>query len=410
MHIAFRGCRCFFIAVLPSVFCPTVSTADDPAASAFRIELTEAHRGFDGKTCWVHARAGIVPRTDKTMPLVVMTTQKLLLSGSDVFYALNELRTGDGGRSWTAPSPHETLSRRPFEDGEILICDFTPTWHRATGKLLGTGHTVVYRDNRIPHARRRNPAYAVYDADQHTWSRWDVVELPDLPEFENAGSGSTQRVDLPDGDILLPIYFREFDARQYGTTVLRCRFDGKKLSYVEHGSRHTVPIKRGLYEPSLTRFQGRYYLTMRNDDRGYVTHGSDGLNFDEPIPWTFDDGKDLGNYNTQQHWVTHSDALYLVYTRRGADNDHVFRHRAPLFIAEVDPDRLCVLRDTEQILVPEHGARLGNFGIVDVSPHETWVTVTEWMQPVGVEKYGSDNRIFVAKLHWRNPNAALKAP
>ncbi|MCA9426382.1 MAG: exo-alpha-sialidase, partial [Candidatus Omnitrophica bacterium] len=92
--------------------------------------------------------------------------------------------------------------------------------------------------------------------------------------------------------------------------------------------------------------------------------------------------------------------LFLVYTRRGAENDHVFRHRAPLFIAQVDPDTLCVLRETERVLVPERGARLGNFGITDVKNNETWVTVAEWMQPVGIEKYGSDNTIYVAKIRW----------
>lgn len=78
------------------------------------------------------------------------------------------------------------------------------------------------------------------------------------------------------------------------------------------------------------------------------------------VNWTFDDGSELGNYNTQQHWVTHGDSLFLVYTRKGANNDHVFRHRAPLFIAKVDPEKLTVLRATEQILVPERGARLAN--------------------------------------------------
>ena len=108
----------------------------------------------------------------------------------------------------------------------------------------------------------------------------------------------------------------------------------------------------------------------------------------------------LGNYNTQQHWVTHSEGLFLVYTRRGANNDHVFRHRAPLFMAQVDPERLAVLRETERILVPERGARLGNFGVTQVSPDETWVTVAEWMQPKGCEKYGSDGSVWVARIHW----------
>jgi hypothetical protein len=118
----------------------------------------------------------------------------------------------------------------------------------------------------------------------------------------------------------------------------------------------------------------------------------------------FDDGSELGSYNTQQHWVTHSDALFLVYTRRGAGNDHVFRHRAPLFMAQVDPEKLCVVRETEQILVPERGARLGNFGVTEISEKETWVTVSEWMQPEGVEKYGSDGSVFVAKIAWERIN------
>ena len=32
--------------------------------------------------------------------------------------------------------------------------------------------------------------------------------------------------------------------------------------------------------------------------------------------------------------------LWLVYTRRAGNNDHVFRHRAPLFVAEFDTDKL----------------------------------------------------------------------
>jgi hypothetical protein len=257
------------------------------------------------------------------------------------------------------------------------------------------------------HVRPRGIAYAVYDAPSKQWAAWNTVDLPAEPKFQCAGSGSVQRVDLPGGDVLIPIYFKEPTQSQYSVTVCRCRFDGRTLEYVEHGNELTVPIKRGLYEPSLTQFRGRFYLTMRNDDHGYVSVSDDGLHLEPQRKWTFDDGSDLGNYNTQQHWVTHSDGLFLVYTRRGADNDHVFRHRAPLFIARVDPDKLHVIRETEQILVPQRGARLGNFGVVEVSPEETWVTVTEWMQPKGVEKHGSDNSVFVAKLKWNRPNEAV---
>ncbi|MDA0285545.1 MAG: sialidase, partial [Planctomycetota bacterium] len=400
--------------------------------ATFSIETTVAHSGFDGEQCWVHARAGVIPvgqpgnKSDK--PFVVMTLQRLLLSGSDVFYSLNETTSADLGTSWTTPIPHESFARQTVgaspglelptgasiapellrTGDETTVCDFSPMWHAASQRLLGLGQTVWYRDNKVMHVRPRGIAYAIYNSQSNNWSAWQTVILPSEAKFQNAGSGSVQRVDVPGGDVLVPCYFKEPTATQYSVAVCRCRFDGRTLDYVEHGNELTIPAKRGLYEPSLTKFKGRHFMTMRNDDHGYVSVSDDGLQFEPPQRWTFDDGSDLGNYNTQQHWVTHSDGLFLVYTRRGANNDHVFRHRAPLFIAQVDPDKLRVIRKTEQIVVAERGARLGNFGVVDVSPHETWVTVTEWMQPVGVEKYGSDNRVFVAKLKWNSPNRLLE--
>lgn len=375
-----------------------------PRLVEYRLQLDTLRRGYDGKTCWVHARAGAIPGPT---PTVVLTMQKLLLSGSDVFYALNELRSEDLGKSWEGPREHgETLGRRQEPNGvEVATCDFTPKWHAATKTLLGTGQTVRYRGDRVIPDRPRETSYSVYDPQARGWSPWAVVEMPDEGRFYSAGAGSTQRVDLENGEILLPIYFKARGERDYASAVMRCSFDGKRLEYRSVSEAVTISGGRGLYEPSLTRFRGRFYLTLRNDLAGYVTTSADGQHFEKPQVWRFDDGQDLGNYNTQQHWVTHGDGLFLVYTRRGANNDHVFRHRAPLFIAQVDPDRLRVIRATERILVPERGARLGNFAVTDVSPAETWVTVTEWMQPAGCEKYGSDNSVYAARVKWSKPNA-----
>ena len=155
---------------------------------------------------------------------------------------------------------------------------------------------------------------------------------------------------------------------------------------------------------------------MRNDDRGYVTRSTDGLHF-EPIR--------RGSSTTARTWATTTRSstgsrtatgLFLVYTRRGANNDHVFRHRAPLFMARVDPRRLRVIRETERILVPERGARLGNFGVTDVSASETWVTVAEWMQTWGPNDvmpvdnpYGSDGSVWIARIQWDRENTLFSA-
>ncbi len=95
---------------------------------------------------------------------------------------------------------------------------------------------------------------------------------------------------------------------------------------------------------------------------------------------------------------THDDALYLVYTRKGANNDHVFRHRAPLFIARVDPDRLCILRQTEQILIPENHADLGNFGVIAIDAHESWVIASE--QLANTPRKNERNETWIAKIRW----------
>jgi len=378
------------------------------AAEPYELKLETITQGYDGKMCWVHPRAGAIPGSP---PQVVLTMQKLLLTGSDVFYALNHVSTSDLGKTWTQPVEHTaTLGRREEPEGVIVAaCDFTPKWHAKSGKLLGIGHTVRYSNDKVIHERPRETCFSVFDPQQSTWTPWTTLPMPEGPKFYNAGAGSVQRVDLENGDILLPIYFRAQGDKYYRVTVLHCSFDGSALRYIEQGNDLSLESGRGVYEPSLIRCEGKFYLTLRNDTAGYVCTSDDGLHFSEPKRWNWTDGSDLGNYNTQQHWVTHKGQLYLVYTRRGANNDHVFRHRAPLFMAEVDKSSLMVKRETERILVPERGARLGNFGVCEVSENETWVTVAEWMQKNGPDivikpdnKYGADNSVYAARILWQD--------
>jgi hypothetical protein len=163
----------------------------------------------------------------------------------------------------------------------------------------------------------------------------------------------------------------------------------------------------GLYEPSLARFDGRCYLTVRHNDRGYVAVSDDGLEFGPLKPWQFDDEADLGSYNTQQHWLEHSDGLFLVYTRPGANNDHIMRHRAPLFMAQVNPGTLQVVRKTERELIAERGATLGNFGAAAIDATQSWVTVSEGIWSDDARKRGAKGATFVARILWERPNQLL---
>ena len=57
-----------------------------------------------------------------------------------------------------------------------------------------------------------------------------------------------------------------------------------------------------------------------------------------------------------------------------------------------------VKRETEFIVVKEKGARLGNFGVTQRSETKVSIMAAEWMQPIGCEKYGSDNSIYLVDI------------
>lgn len=241
-----------------------------------------------------------------------------------------------------------------------------------------------------------------------------MLELPADEAFEFARNACSQWIVEPDGRLLVPLYVGRNATDPFSVTVAECRFDGATLTHVRHGPLLRLDVARGYVEPSLVAFRGRYFLTLRNDVRGYVTTSADGLRFAEPTPWLFDDGSELGSANTQQHWLAHADGLFLVYTRRGADNDHVFRHRAPLFMAQVDPGTLRVMRGTEKIVVPERGAELGNFGACPIDDRESWVTVSEGMfgrkAAEQARQRGAVGATFVARILWSKPNTLVARP
>ena len=100
------------------------------------------------------------------------------------------------------------------------------------------------------------------------------------------------------------------------------------------------------------------------------------------------------------------DGLFLVYTRETPHNRHIFRRRAPLFLARFDEERDCLVWDTERIAVPEMGARLGNFSVTEISESEAWICVCEWMQTTGPDphdhtvcaRYGANNRLWRTRI------------
>lgn len=421
-----RFVRNIFIALLFTA-CATKTGGDGSADLEYEIALEKMTRGEEPGFMWTHARSAVIPHEP---PVVITTLSKTLKSGSDVYHGLHEIVTSNLGETWTAPSPIPSLNVRQVDSGYRSMADMWPQWHAASARVLNIGTSPFYPDTKTHDGSKKEVTYTVYDPEVEQWSAAKKLVLPERDQKGNLlmgpAAGSAQWLELPDGDILLPIFYFNITDEQasrinrdmvsvsnmmgsnelgFATVVVLCSFDGETLTYEELGDAISLRQGRGVYEPSIANFDGAYFLTMRSDKTAYVARSTDGLHFSPMKEWTFDDGSVLGSYNTQQHWVTHSDGLFLVYTRRGANNDDVFRHRAPLFMGRVDVEKLSIIRSTERIVVPSRGAALGNFGIADISEDETWITVAEYMR--GEKNVEADNSVFVARLKWNKKNEAL---
>jgi hypothetical protein len=398
------------ISLLSTVFTLSLlstTLAQPPAPVDYTVELETVMKHDDDKFHWFHPRAAAYPVSGQAGPAVVMTIQKHLII-SDYYSGLHMMLRPSPAAPWKGPILPPELDWRPQPDGvTVSVADVTPGWHAPTGKVIAIGCRVRYspKGKQLDDVKRAHQTvYAVFDPKTEQWTPWQILELPAEETFDFARNACAQWLVQPDGTLLVPLYIGRNSKEPYSTRVVECRFDGAKLSYVRHGSVLRSDVKRGLYEPSLIAFHGRYFLTLRNDLRGYVSVSGDGLQFAEPKPWAFDDGTELGSYNTQQHWLAHSDGLFLIYTRRGANNDHIVRHRAPLFMAQVNPETLQVVRSTEKVVVPERGAELGNFGASAISETESWVTVSEGMFMKDSKQRGAEGATFVARILWAKPN------
>ena len=368
-----------------------------------KITINRFLGGYDGKNCYVHARASALDENN-----LILTMQNLNVAGCDDFSPLLVMKSADGGRTWTDPAPDNAFITEYDENGtRTLACDATHLYHKKTGVSLIACHSVSYaKGARDPLATyERVTMYSTYDEKTGSFAPIQKIAVPrDVCPVDTA-TGCSQFIEDENGDVLLPVVVYHDPTLKYAasenpctTAILRLGFDGKTLTFKEMGNEIGYPTARGVGEASITFFKGKYYQTIRHDECALWSVSEDGLHFSEPQKWTWDTGCELLSYNTQAHWLQCGGKLYLVYTRKAGNNDHVFRHRAPLFMAEVDVEKMCVLRHTEEIVVPERGARLGNFGVTQINENKAIITVNEWMQPVGCEKYGSDNSLFITTV------------
>ena len=384
-----------------------LAPGDDASGLIASIEKVVLRRGRDGSgPTWFHPRACMV--RGKPGSTVFMTLQ--VITGSDYFGPVHWMTSADLGDTWTEPHPVPSLGRVRGPGGvEEGVCDVVPEWHANSGSVLALGHNVFYSGPKFSRDQPpRRPVYAVWRDGR--WGPRRFVAWDDPRGAYIYTNNCGQRVALSDGDILLAFTHTAVKEKPRSVSSALCSFDGETLAVKRVGTEITHDKGRGLLEPSLTRYAGRFYLTLRAEDGfGYACASDDGMRWEPKRAWAWDDGEPLAMSTTQQHWLAHSDALWLVYTRRASTNANVIRWRAPLWMAQVDCTTLRLRRRTERVVLPLVGdgvdapdrvALMGNFHTVNVSAAESWVTVGEWQPRNGIR-----GDLLLARIRWTRPNA-----
>ncbi len=354
-------------------------------------------KGRTNNQCWFSPLMTVIPaKKENEMPIVhVHVTQQ---QGNDLG-PMHILRTSNGGRTWSLPAESLRLDKKVLADDVFETPSLAPLYHRKTDKLIGYGNTVFSRDNSFNSAAKnemlvhdmlpgRHNIFSVWDDEYGDWNGWANIELTD--EVASRGynllvQACNQTVELDDGRIILPLVADSADIAGNRPLSAMCEFDGKKLTMMKLGNilGDADNKGRGFHEPSMIRFGEKFFMTIRSDRedfRMYCTESTDGINWNSIRTWCWDDGTEIETENTQQHWIKQGDKLYLVYTRVNEMSNGVFRSRAPLFIAEVDTDNLTLVRESEKIVFPANGGRMGNFTVANVSGNEVWVMTGEWIE------------------------------
>jgi lysophospholipase L1-like esterase len=382
---------------------------DPPLIASISKETLWSNRDGKSKT-WFHPRVCMMPGKDGK-PVALMNLQEI--GGSDYFGPVHWSTSSDLGHTWSEPEAIAALGRDAVpgrgDDLKAGVCDVTPQYHPQTGTVIALGHVVFYKGKYFARKEQlaRYPVYVTRSKDG-TWSQRKILEWDDPRGAHIYTNNCGQRVILPNGNVQMSFTFGP-EATNRMVAGVHTTFDGQRLKIKEVGAALHNPKGRGLLEPSVTQFDKTFWMTMRaEDDRGYVSVSNDGLTWEEKKAWAWEDGTPLDMSTTQQHWLTHSDGLFLVYTRKDASNENVIRWRSPLWVAQVDMQKRCLIKSTERTVLPlvgdgvndaDHVALMGNFNVTNVSEDESWITVGEWMPRAG---YKGD--VLLARIRWSRPN------
>jgi hypothetical protein len=271
--------------------------------------------------------------------------------------------------------------------------------------------TVVSYDGEA--AVHHYPGYAYYDPSTESFSS-DFYIVSDYASLSGETGLSVPYI-ADNGDIYWALRIRcDSQSTYHCVRVAKFTFDGTTLTYVSQSNKIYGTMWQDTdgggdqNETALVKYNDVYYLSFRENNgfQNSISTSTDLSTWTTLEDLTWDDGTVVtGASTTHTRWITHSDGLYLVYTRASSsnpDNSSVFRYRAPLWIAKFDTATHRLIKSSERILLNMNGdLSIGTgFSVTNATPDATFVSTNEW---------GDGARALMARIKWDTPNALAVA-
>lgn len=324
------------------------------------------------------------------------------INNSDVYAAPMYSISSDQGKTWSKPQPITPLKSVELNDGSGTVEGFADPrpFVLPDGKVIVIGCATFYKGNTLsvlakdkkaqkPVEHKAPSYYAIWSPESGQWSQRYTLELPGV-DTKRYSSACTQIAIRKDGKIIVPLYVdinvkveheSPIHQHRFGAMTALYEYKNGKLEFTGKSDILSIPIKRGMCEPSVIEFaDNRFAMTIRAEDKNmYCAVSDDGINWSKPQPWKWQDGSAIVTDSTQQHWVRLGKKVFLVYTRNDGSNSKIMRYRAPMYIAEALPEKAQLIKASEKVVFPRatlNGveALLGNFHCTQIDNNAALVS------------------------------------
>ena len=302
------------------------------------------------------------------------------------------------GRTWSKPQVIKPLGNtvRASAPGFIEgVADPRP-FTLQDGSVIVIGCSNFYLGDSRANTDKKNFSllpvtksyYTIWDKTSQQWGpRYEL----ELPGFGNrAAAAACIQICLWDEDKIIVPFYVDADANnphpgapeRFAVMSAVYRKVNGKLKFIAQSRTMTLPVKRGMVEPSVVQLPDKSFaMTIRAEDlRMYCSFSPDGVSWSEPQVWCWDDGVPLTTNSTQQHWLKLGKRLFLVYTRfDGSNFPKPWRYRGPLYMAEAVPGKTQLIRNSEKVVFNREkingvDLRFGNFHCTQQDDNSALVT------------------------------------